>query len=231
VIRAVARMREPAGPRILGGEGMLDLVVREGLPRATAARAVDDMVAMGAIERIRPGLYVNRLAPAPVADEELLHFLRPGAVVSLHSVLGRGGILSGAPLVVHGIVPVGRGDRPKLGTVQFGPRLQARIFAMPRELIDSEELRQMGAMNGATAYPESVPEKAMADWVYLASRPRTSLGMPPLDADTDLMDVDFARELAARLGVGGQLDAWLADKAEHDADPDVQANGLSGSRL
>lgn len=228
----VARLRSLSGPRILAEAEILRFVDPSGKrsPRSSA-RAIDALEAAGAFERIRKGLYVNRLTPSPVADMELLHLLRPGAIVSLHSALGSLGILSGAPRIVTGIVPVRPGESPKVGQVFFGLRVETRLFAMPEGLVWTQELEDLGAVHNSAGFPCATAEKALADWVWLSERPRSRLGPPPLDADTDLVDLDLASEMAEFMGVREAFEAWRSRKREHDGSEAVQQNGMPGAGI
>lgn len=228
----IAQLRSPTGPRILGIRELVALAnPQDGRSERSVARAVDGLEAAGALERIRRGLYVNRLSHSPVADMELLHLLRAGAVVSLHSALGRLGVLSGAPRIVTGVVPLRPGDSPKLGQIMFGPRLETRLFGMPEHLLRSPELDELGAILEGDGFPCASPEKALADWIWLSERPRSSLGPPPIDADLDLVDLGVAGAMADIMGVRPALDAWLERKREHDSSEAVQQNGLPGAGI
>src|SRR3546814_9336776 len=89
-IDVLSRLKGADGPRVLPSsviERLCD-AERPGLARTSVVAFVRGAERMGALRRVRKGLYLNLTASPPAGPAEAVRFIRRGAVVSLHRVLG-----------------------------------------------------------------------------------------------------------------------------------------------
>jgi hypothetical protein len=143
--------------------------------------------------------------------------LCPGAVVSLQYVLGEFGVANNYTSWITCVFP---DDLPCPDVVDAGTRF---VFTpIPRSVLEA------GAPDDrlifAREYLCATPERALADVLYLASVGRWP--RVPLEYDIADLDMERLRRLCRAMDIEGVLDAWLAEKEMHDADPDVVA-GMS----
>ncbi len=216
-----------------GGPGLMP----GGEPARAAYRLINDLVATGDLIKVRRNLYLNMSARPQPHPNEAAQLMQPGAIVSLHTVLGEKGILNNPSRVVVAIVPTEIGETLKrvasseaatrssdLGGIGF------RFHGMTRAITEAGAVDDR--LDGTARYPRATPERAIADWLYIAERSKNAprgQRFPGLPLDSDLSGLDDARlrRCCEDLGVAEQLDAFLARKAEADADPDVEDNTSS----
>src|ERR1700675_3579240 len=67
--------------------------IRADISESAAQRWIQDAVSANRLERVVRGLYLNRLINPPAQRSEAAVWLRPGAVISLQTVLGRLGCM------------------------------------------------------------------------------------------------------------------------------------------
>lgn len=209
-----------------GGPGLQD-----GQATKATRRLVDDLVAAGDLVKLRRDLYLNALKRPVPHPNEAAALMRPGAVVSLHTVLGETGVLNNPSRIVYAIYPnAGQGSGAKRSV--DSDLAGYRFVSMSPALL--EKGREEDRLDARASYPKATPERAIADWLYLVERRERSnlkpfatgqgaveVG-PPLDMDLDGLDMDRLRRCVEDLGVGRALDDFLSRKAGHDDDPDVQ---------
>ena len=191
----------------------LDLwLANEGfdIPVRTARRALQEWESAGLVERVATGIYLNKqLMPLPL-PEEAARKLRPGAIVSLGTVLGRAGVLNNPIHWVTAVVPSSDGNSRREVNMDSGSSFQ---FAQVRpDLLTSVRLGWgRDALETYAVVPTATPEKALLDWVYLASSPRGAArwALPPAH-DWDISGLDEGRleRLSAHMGLEAELNQF-----------------------
>jgi hypothetical protein len=82
---------------------------------------------------------------------------------------------------------------------------------MPRKMLEAGALADRLDLNRSTAHPHATAEKALLDWLYLATSPRSTLSPPaPQDVDLEALDRRRLGRLATRMGLTGALQQWLS---------------------
>lgn len=155
--------------------------------------------------------------PAELA--EAAGWLRPGAVVSLQTVLGDSGVWNNFTDVATAVVPfsVG-GTRPSLGVrrVQAG---QFHFRGMPERVLLAG--KETDRLSEAPGYLRATPEAALLHWLYFAASPRSSMSQPPLDVDLEDLSMARLQRLAKAMEIGSRFVDWLSVKRKHDASQSV----------
>jgi hypothetical protein len=130
--------------------------------------------------------------PAPCAQR-----LRPGAVVSLHSVLGDAGILQGPTPIIFAAVPVADG----------APLPPAETIEIPRPSGKADRL------DSSAQYPRATAEAALCHWIWLVHAGR--LLPPSPESDIEDLDRDRLCRLAAAAGIEAEVRAWIAESERY----------------
>jgi hypothetical protein len=204
------RLAKPTAPRVLTAAMLVRLAEAErpGTGRATVTGLVKRMETDGALRKVTRGVYLNRCMEPPAAEAEAAEFLRRGAIVSLHTVLGDAGVLNNYTHDVWCVVPlIAKEAAPSLRTVRvqddvafvFHGISEERLFAPARDDLMAE-----------VPYPRATPEAAICHWLYLSQTPRSPLKLPPRDVDLDGVDMDRVHRIAAAMDVKPELGEWLA---------------------
>ncbi len=145
-----------------------DMATLSGLSPATASQALRRMAATGLVDRLRHGVWVNRLAPGVNPFEAVPHLRPPWpAYVSLHSALSEYSVIEEVPQVVYAVT-AGRPGRIQTPIGSF------HFHHLPTRLMWGYSMRR----SGAAIYPIAEPEKAFLDLCYLALTLRSPLGFP-----------------------------------------------------
>jgi hypothetical protein len=135
-------------------------------------------------------------------------WLRPGALVSLQTVLGDAGIWNNFTDWVTAVVPLSRRyATPSLGRLDTN----AGTFVF-RGLPESklEAGREEDRLVSGITYRRATPEAALLHWLYLADSPRSRMAEPPLDLDLESVDSRRLRRLSKAMGLNELLDSWLS---------------------
>jgi hypothetical protein len=178
----------------------------------TVERWIQDAVSANRLQRVVRGLYLNRLIHPPAQLCEAAIWLRPGAVISLQTVLGDSGVWNNFTDWVTAVVPLShRYTRPSLGRLETA----AGIFVfrgVPEAILEAgrEEDR---LVSGAT-YRRATPEAALLHWLYLSNSPRSGMSAPPADLDIGALDARKLKRLASVMGVLDSLTALLSRASE-----------------
>ena len=217
----------PGRPRVLTTAMLRRLldVAHGASARSSNAWRIKEMVGAGALGGVVKGVYLNLATTPPVEAAEALPFLRRGAVVSLHFVLGEFGVFNNHTDHITAILPVPRNSRgasfPRINTVQTGTGTFT-FYGMAAEKLHAGDYEDR--LIPSRFYPCATPERAFLDYLYLGANHRSSLTMPPLDSDIGDLDQTRIWRLAAAMGVEEILDSWISKKATYDEDEDVQNN-------
>lgn len=195
--------------------------------RNTLFRWVRDQVASGVLRPMTRGLYLNQLAAPRPAAAEAAGFIRTGAIVSLHTVLGEAGITNNFPDVVTSVVPHERGHVSSVRPVKAAD-VEFRFHSMPARLLDERAGAPEDRMDVDFRYSRATAEKALLDWLYLGESPYSKITGPPLDVEMERLDASRLRRLARSMGLSEAFKAWRARKRNYDLDPDVGQNASDG---
>lgn len=211
-------LKQPGAPRVLTTPMLARLAsqAREGVSRGAVALAVRRLEEDGDLRKVSRGLYLNRCLVPPAAPAEAVAYLRRGAVVSLHSVLGDAGILNNYTNDVWCVVPIQ--DPPvsvRSVTAADGTRFHFR--GIRAERLFAPDRKDLFA---AAPYPRATSEAALCHWLYLWHQPRSGLGPLPQDLDLEELDLARAERIASAMGIEATFTAWR-DTVDLDYEQDV----------
>lgn len=202
-------LAEPTALRVLDRKSIVGLAraVRTGVSEPTVERWIRDAVGANRLLRVVRGLYLNRMISPPAQPAEAAVWLRPGAVISLQTVLGDAGVWNNYTSWVTAIVPFSRRYAiPSLG------RLDAAagtfIFrGLPERVLEAghEDDRLVSGIS----YRRATPEAALLHWLYLSNSPRSRMSAPPSDLESRSLDSRKLKRLARAMGLSEQLESWL----------------------
>lgn len=227
-------LRDPECPRVFSTRELALWFAGSGIvaPEATFKRWVGKLRAAGLLKSVRRGLYLNAVAQPPVQPDEAATHINQGAVVSLQKVLGDAGVLNNFTSHVTCVVPLppGKtaGGRASFGYTQPSTgqvTTLAGIYtfqALPFDLI-----YKAGALEDCLEtlpYQRATPEKALLDWIYLGSTPRSYMTMPPYDLDLAMLNRPRLHRLTKGMRLEHALTQWMAGKAAYDSAPGTQFN-------
>jgi hypothetical protein len=195
--------------------------------RATFDRWVEEAVVGGKLKRIRAGIFLNAMGQKDVSPAAAVGFIRRNAIPSLSWVLEQKWVMNNFGDTITCTVPQQKGmQNPSVGKIvtQHGT---FRFHAIPWRLHELAELPTEDWRDSSFAHPRATPEKAFADWLYLASTARSGVTAPPLDMDFDQLEQKRLRRIIQAMGLQEELASWRARKIEFDAD---EENIESGSK-
>jgi hypothetical protein len=205
----------PDALRVLDKPSVVRLAkgVQLSLSEPTVERWIQEAVSANRLQRVVRGLYLNRLIHPPAQLCEAAIWLRPGAVISLQTVLGDSGAWNNFTDWVTAVVPLShRYTTPSLGRLETA----AGIFVfrgVPEATLEAgrEEDR---LVSGAT-YRRSTPEAALLHWLYLSNSLRSGMSAPPLDLDISALDTRKLKRLSSVMGMTDPLTALLSRAGEN----------------
>lgn len=180
------------------------------IPASTLTHWLKRAVQLGKLVPVKRGLYLNHYRPTPGQLADATPLLYRDAIVSLNTVLGEAGILNNPSHVVTAVVPVDKGHPPPHLGRQPTRAGVLHFFGVPRSLLEAGAAQDRLDPLTTPDHVRATPEKALVDWLYLASSPRSRRTMPPRDdIDLDRLDKRRLRRLANAAGVSKVLQAWL----------------------
>ena len=238
VIRAIGLLRGLGVPRVITRRGLEDLFAGGGIMLSTSGyrRLVGDLADARCIWPVNRRLYLNREASPAAGPDEAAEYLERGAIVSLQRVLGAHGILNNPSAYVTAVVPIRSGHLPPT----LGHRAtEAGVFVfkgIPAVVLEAgEEEDRLEALNRPFPgrMPIATPEKALIDWIYLGSSPRSDMHLPPIhDIDLETLDRERLGRLAKAAGPAAEaaVSAWMEKADQHvhydDREDDGPAAGF-----
>lgn len=201
-------LAEPSALRVLDTASIIQLAnhVRQDISKPSVERWIQEAVAANRLRRVVRGLFLNRLITPPPQLCEAAVWLRPGAVISLQTVLGDSGVWNNHTEWVTAVVPLSsRYATPSLGRVESA----AGTFAfrgVPERILETgaEKDRLVAGVD----YRRATPEAALLQWLYLSGSPRSRMSTPPLDLDLDALDGKRLRRLAIAMRLDVDLTIW-----------------------
>lgn len=208
--RLIATLVGPQTPRVLRRAKIADLVreVKPGCTTLHVREAIAGLIHCKTISAVGDDLFVNLRTLPYVSIMEAAQVIRPGAVVSLISVLGECGFLNNPTRIVTAVIPQDDEVSPICDEVIHGEH-EFRFVGLPRRFfpVTDDDERYMSQQGRFCAVAK--PELALLQWLYLlgARSPQQIpiLGPIPFDVDFEMLDLDLVRELAARLSLSSQL--------------------------
>jgi hypothetical protein len=210
-------LAEPGALRVLDTASIIQVAknVRRDISKPSVERWIQEAVAVNRLQRVVRGLFLNRLISPPARLCEAAVWLRPGAVISLQSVLGDSGVWNNYTPWVTAVVPLSsRYTTPSLGRVETG----GGTFVF-RGI--SERILEIGAQRDRLVtgvdYRRATPEAALLHWLYLSRSPRSRMSTPPLDLDLGALDLKRLTRLATGMGLDTNLTIWRDRNASQEA--------------
>jgi len=201
-------LAEPGALRVLDTASIIQVAknVRRDISKPSVERWIQEAVAANRLQRVVRGLFLNRLISPPAQLCEAAVWLRPGAVISLQTVLGDSGVWNNYTPWATAVVPLSsRYTTPSLGRVETG----SGTFVF-RGI--SERILEIGAERDRLVtgvdYRRATPEAALLHWLYLSDSPRSRMSAPPLDLDLGALDLKRLKRLATVMQLEDSLAIW-----------------------
>jgi hypothetical protein len=202
-------LADSAALRVLDKTSVVRLArdARPDVSEATVERWIQEAVSANRLLRVVRGLYLNRLISPPAQLSEAAVWLRPGAVISLQTVLGDAGVWNNFTDWVTPVVPLSpRYTIPSLGRLETA----AGIFVfrgLPETILEGG--REEDRLASGATYRRATPEAALLHWLYLCNSPRSRMSEPPLDMDLAILNAQRLERLARAMQLSGVLEGWL----------------------
>lgn len=212
------------GPRVLSIPMLMTLLSRDGrFPSRTALfNWIRHREQDGTLAKISRGVYLNLLASPAVLPEEAADFIRANAVVSLQKVLGDCGFLNNFTTIITAVVPWSPGIHPRTGRFKReGAEFWFRSIPLNVYLAGEEDDRLVPCI----PYRKATPERALLDWLYIATSGKSGMSAPPLDVDLEALNARRLRRLAKAMNLVPELQKYLSHCQTYAEDPEVMANG------
>ena len=221
-------LADPAALRVLDKTSIARMAegVRPGVSGATVERWIQEAVSANRLQRVVRGLYLNRLVTPPAQLSEAAVWLRPGAIISLQTVLGDAGVWNNFTDWVTAVVPLSRRyTTPSLGQQETA----AGVFVfrgLPEAVLEAG--RETDRLASSVTYRRATPEAALLHWLYLSNSPRSRMSPPPLDVDRSALSMLRLTRLSAAMQLSDLLGKWLgraseADEGRCESYPDFRA--------
>src|ERR1700736_5276190 len=101
-------LTDPIALRVLDKPSIVRVArhVRSDISESTVERWIQEVVSANRLHRVVRGLYLNRMISPPAQLSEAAVWLRPGAVISLQTVLGDSGVWNNYTDWVAAVVPL-----------------------------------------------------------------------------------------------------------------------------
>ena len=210
-------LAEPSALRVLDTASIIQVAknVRRDISKPSVERWIQEAVAANRLQRVVRGLFLNRLIAPPAQLCEAAVWLRPGAVISLQTVLGDSGVWNNYTPWVTAVVPLSsRYTTPSLGRVETGGGTFVFRGISERVLeIGAERDRLVTAVD----YRRATPEAALLHWLYLSRSPRSRMSTPPLDLDLGALDLKRLTRLATSMHLDTNLTIGRDRNASQEA--------------
>lgn len=208
--RLEVALADPTALRVLDKASIVRLSrdMQPEVSEPTIERWIQEAVSANRLQRVVRGLYLNRLINPPAQLSEAAVWLRPGAVISLQTVLGDAGVWNNFTDWVTAVVPLSRRyTTPSLGRLETA----AGIFVfrgLPEAVLEAG--REEDRLVSGTTYRRATPEASLLHWLYLSNSPRSRMSEPPPDLDMAMLNVQRLRRLSRAMQMSELLERWLA---------------------
>jgi hypothetical protein len=194
-------------------------------------RWIDEAVESGKLLRVRRGVFLNPMGNRRVHAAAAATYIRRNAVPSLSWVLEQDWLLNNFSDVVTCTVPMA----PSIKLINVAPVKTEhgwfRFHTLPWRIHEPDNLPVEDWRDNRVDYARATPEKAFADWLYLARSPRSWLKRPPYDLEFAELNKKRLARIIKALSLDDIYQEWIAKKNQYDQDPDVIANDYTGEAL
>ena len=210
-------LSEPTALRVLDKRSIVRVAkdVRAEVSDPTVERWIQEAVSANRLRRVVRGLYLNCLINPPATLSEAAVWLRPGAIVSLQTVLGDAGVWNNFTDWVTAVVPLSRRyTTPSLGRIETAGGVFV-FRGVPESILEAGRDEDRLVTN--VSYRRATPEAALLHWLYLSNSPRSRMSAPPLELDLDLLNRQRLKRLAGSMGLAELLAAFLPRVGTNDA--------------
>lgn len=199
----------PNAPRALGLadiQAAAEAATGSPVGKRAARSAAAAWEADGSLRHVGGTLWLNGVCRPRGRLEDALVAKRPGAVSSLHSVLGSCGAHNNPSVMAFAVEPSDGPAAPaKVVSTALG---DMRLLGLPPAFFEAPPGERW--TSETTSFPSFVPEKALLDWIYLGGQAAARQPGPnPGDVDLHMIDLDKAGAWAGRLGLSVELAHWL----------------------
>lgn len=204
------RLRQLDAPRVLTAPALAMLAeqARPGTGRSSVIAMSAAFEADGDLMRVHRGIYLNRCLQEPASVAEAASYLRRGAIVSLHTVLGDSGVLNNYTHDVWCVVPFTRTESPSQRPIELEDGTRFLFRGIPEAKLLAPDAVDLMA---PVSYPRATNEAAICHWLYLWTSRHSEFGRLPGDLDLDGVDLDRAERVAEVMGVGDVFREWARD--------------------
>ena len=203
-------MAQPEFPRVFNSGELEQTLQRHGMspnPR-TIRRTLKEWEVAGIVRRVAQGVYLNMQAnPQPLLKEAVAK-MRPGAIVSLATVLGDSGVLNNPTPWVMAVLPSDVKVRHENEVSSVSGAVFKFAYLRPDLIPNRGESWASDALEPYARVPTATPEKALLDWIYLSASSRGGgrWQLPAShDLDLDYLDSDRLERLASHMGLENEL--------------------------
>jgi hypothetical protein len=209
-------LTDPTALRVLDKTSIVRVAtgVRPSVSEPTVERWIQEALSAGRLQRVVRGLYLNRLISPPAQLCEAAVWLRPGAVVSLQTVLGDAGVWNNFTDWATAVVPLSpRYATPSLGRLDTA----AGTFVfrgMPEAVLEAGREAERLVCNAT--YRRASPEAALLHWLYLSNSSRSGMSAPPTDVDFTALKPKRLRYLSTAMHLSEPLESWLVNAGAVD---------------
>lgn len=210
-------LSEPTALRVLDKRSIVRVAkdARAEVSDPTVERWIQEAVSANRLRRVVRGLYLNGLINPPATLSEAAVWLRPGAIVSLQTVLGDAGVWNNFTDWVTAVVPLSRRyTTPSLGRIETAGGVFV-FRGVPESILEAGRDEDRLVTN--VSYRRATPEAALLHWLYLSNSPRSRMSAPPLELDLDLLNRQRLKRLAGAMGLAELLAAFLPRVGTNDA--------------
>ena len=209
----LGELSSPQAPRLFTTAHMHHFITahfRASASASTARAATQALLKAGALRQVSAGLFLNRRSLPSGELIEAAAYLRAGAVISLHSVLGECGFLNNPSAIVIAVVPTSAHQRPRLGELTTSQGDVFRFYGLAERFFPNNDKERWDMLQPGRACPMFRPEAALLQWLYLAQMKRSKLTGPPADVDVAQLDLALLEKLARHWGLQSHLVEWRA---------------------
>jgi len=180
--------------------------VAPALSNPSIDRWIQESTTVGRLQRVVRGMYLNRLTHPAAQPCEAAVWLRPGAIISLQTVLGDSGVWDNYTDWTTAVVPLSsRYSTPSLGRTETN----AGVFVfrgIPERVLEGGAAKDR--LVPQLPYRRATPEAALLHWLYLAHSPRSRMSPPPADLNFAALDSSRLKRLARAMGLRDALQTW-----------------------
>lgn len=194
-------------PRVFSPASLCQWLASQGLsiPSRSLSLALSEWSENGSVVRVNNRAYLNGRSRYRVAYDEAVPWLRPGAIVSLHRSLANVGALNTRGLEITAVVS--SEDTTKVGSITTGVGTFKFASLPPSMIIAPGHALFHDAVEKNKPWC-ATPEKALLDWLYLASTPRGASVWPVAPShewNLSALNFDRLENLANGLNMPSQL--------------------------